>query len=415
MTAPAATPTAASFFGWLDYDEREAQRMREVFAAFDDKDTVDSLGLGVIRDSLSDQLFPGTSTIQTRARYFLFVPWIHQILEAEQVPAQRFVTRLRELEVALIESLRQMAGPNQGVIGYRARSRVIRLPSAVYWNGLRAFGIRRLDLSSDEYRAYVAWPAAHGRRVTVDDDGETVTGQALMWDPNLPAAPDGFPHHPISLRLTPDEADYLVNRIARSHPDSLVGGLARDLTIDRSPETPWNLSPRAATPRVAEVLRHARNFSELMGGAQALYNLLLARRAEALLDQDHGALVDRITDELDEWRQLVAAGHDELSAWSTDEFWVVVERQGRVPAPTRRFVRDWTDLALRGYDRITEDPQAEALVTERERRLKGKLARLSEQRALENWAGDPFSPGLMTFRWRNARRLLDDLADPEER
>ena len=35
-----------SFFGWLDYDERDAQRMREVFAAFDDKETIDSLGLG---------------------------------------------------------------------------------------------------------------------------------------------------------------------------------------------------------------------------------------------------------------------------------------------------------------------------------------------------------------------------------
>ena len=37
--------------------------MREVFAAFDDKETIDSLGLGVIRDSISDQLLPGVSTI----------------------------------------------------------------------------------------------------------------------------------------------------------------------------------------------------------------------------------------------------------------------------------------------------------------------------------------------------------------
>lgn len=40
-----ADATSQSFFGWLDYDERDAQRMREVFAAFDDKDTIDSLAL----------------------------------------------------------------------------------------------------------------------------------------------------------------------------------------------------------------------------------------------------------------------------------------------------------------------------------------------------------------------------------
>jgi hypothetical protein len=142
-----------SLFGWLDYDERDAQRMREVFAAFDDKETIDSLGFGVIRDSMSDQLFPGISTIQTRARYFFFVPWICQVLEAEAVPPGRFNARLREFEVALIESLREVEGSNQGVIGYRARKRLTRLPSTVYWSGLQAFGIRQLSLTLAEYRS----------------------------------------------------------------------------------------------------------------------------------------------------------------------------------------------------------------------------------------------------------------------
>ena len=78
-----ANGPSSSVFAWLDYDEREAQRMREVLSAFDDKETIDSLGLGVIRDSISDQLFPGISTIQTRARYFLFIPWICQMLESD--------------------------------------------------------------------------------------------------------------------------------------------------------------------------------------------------------------------------------------------------------------------------------------------------------------------------------------------
>ena len=80
-----------------------------------------------------------------------------------------------------------------------------------------------------------------------------------------------------------------------------------------------------------------------------------------------------------------------------------------MPTPTRRFVLAWADLALSNPASVVADPAAEAMVVEREFRLKGKLARLSEQRALENWNGDPFSVGQMTFRWSNARQILQDL------
>lgn len=39
-----------------------------------------NLGFAPIRDAFADYFFPGTSTIQTRARYFLFVPWIMSLL-----------------------------------------------------------------------------------------------------------------------------------------------------------------------------------------------------------------------------------------------------------------------------------------------------------------------------------------------
>ena len=50
-------------------------------ALFEEKESRDELGLGPIRDSITDHLLPGTSTIQTRVRYMLFVPWIYMMLE----------------------------------------------------------------------------------------------------------------------------------------------------------------------------------------------------------------------------------------------------------------------------------------------------------------------------------------------
>lgn len=405
-----AAEASESFFGWLDYDERDAQRMREVFAAFDDKDTVDSLGLGVIRDAISDQLFPGISTIQTRARYFFFVPWLCKMLEQEAVPAAQFGKRLRDLEVALIESLRATEGPNQGVIGYRARRKLERLPSTVYWNGLQVFGLRLLNLTIPEYRGAIQRLAAWGVLAERDDDGELVARPRRMWDADLPTAPPGFPDEPVSLLLTAAESEYLTGRIAAHCPDTLMSELAMDLTIDRSVAAPWQVTLPSFSPRLSELLRHSRNFAELMEGAQALYNLLIARRAERLLDRDTSELQGRLSDELDEWEATMDRRRAELTSWIRgEEFWYFVERSSRVPTRTRRFVLAWADLALADPTEIRDDTGAAALITEREYQLKGKLARLTEQRALENWNGQPFAFGQLTFRWTNARRILDDL------
>ena len=37
---------------------------------------VDELGTGIVRDAFANYFFPGTSTIQTRAKYFLIVPYL---------------------------------------------------------------------------------------------------------------------------------------------------------------------------------------------------------------------------------------------------------------------------------------------------------------------------------------------------
>ena len=54
---------------WLDYSEADQRRAREIVRMFSQPESRDELGLGQIRDALSDTLFPGTSVLLTRARY----------------------------------------------------------------------------------------------------------------------------------------------------------------------------------------------------------------------------------------------------------------------------------------------------------------------------------------------------------
>ncbi len=106
--------------------------MLEVVQLFAEQTTRDELGLGSVWDAFSEMLFPGTSTIQTRARYFFFIPWIYQALEHKRIPSARFAAEARRAEVALIRPLVESAAPD-GTIGRGAREALQRLPSSVYW------------------------------------------------------------------------------------------------------------------------------------------------------------------------------------------------------------------------------------------------------------------------------------------
>ena len=75
-----------SSFTWLDYSENDRQKMQDVLDQLGERTTRDELGIGGIRDAFADLLFPGTTTIQTAAKYFLFVPWMYVQLEQKNVP-----------------------------------------------------------------------------------------------------------------------------------------------------------------------------------------------------------------------------------------------------------------------------------------------------------------------------------------
>ena len=140
-----------SSFTWLDYSEHERQRMLDVIDLFSERSTVDELGLGTVRIVFADKLFSGTSTIQTRAKYFLFVPWVYQTFEGKRVSSQKFKKRSRKLEIELIFSLLD-SDDLTGLIGRQSKEKLQRHASGVYWEGLHRWGIRKFDGSEPEYR-----------------------------------------------------------------------------------------------------------------------------------------------------------------------------------------------------------------------------------------------------------------------
>ncbi|MEZ5285585.1 MAG: DUF6361 family protein [Vicinamibacterales bacterium] len=208
-----------SSFTWLDGSERQRRQMKDILSQFREQGTRDELGLAVIRDAFSDLLFPGTGALQTRARYFLFVPWMYQEFERKRVPAGEVGRRGRQFEIRLIDVLvESVAGTGEaGVIGQRARRNLQRLPSNIYWSGLRRLSILQFHGTQEQFHQRFERLWSQGRSAR-NDDGELLS-DGRMGFRGVPPAPDDFPDL-ANFDLTRGEAAYLCERVQQSAPKS---------------------------------------------------------------------------------------------------------------------------------------------------------------------------------------------------
>lgn len=402
-----STYAPASSLGWLDLDAAASEQVGTLLRSLEEPGTLDPLGLGSVRDTFSGMLSPGTSTIQARLRYFLFLPWIFRKLEAERVAPGAFAGRLREVEGQLIDRLRHL-GPNQGIIGFNAGRQVKRLPSSAYWGGLGSWGIRRLDLSLAEYGQRIA---AFGRlQADRDDDGNATSRSVSIWAP-LPEPPAGFLQEDIDFDLRHSEAEVIVDHIRGNHPQSLLATLCAAPHRAADAQFPWEVPDEVLPDHLRDLLRHARCFSELTVGPQHVYNVLLARQARAEFGWDTVNLEERELAHLQDWVELIADRYETLTEWVQDlpAFWALLAPSGAVSARAQEFISVLVTHAVQNPARFAEDPQVHREVRTREIQLKAKRARLGHRAALENWNQAPFG-GQLNYRWGITHSYLTDLA-----
>ncbi|NNB96297.1 hypothetical protein HJC10_19890 [Corallococcus exiguus] len=394
-----------STFTWLDHSEHDRRRVLEAVDRFKETDTRDELGLGAIRDAFADLLFPGTSTIQTRARYFLFVPWMYRQLHEKRVTADKVTSRARKEEIHLRDALLQTVD-TVGVIGKVAGAALKRLPSNVYWQGLSAWKIRLYPGSQQEYHRYFErlHTADEGGR---DDDGESLDGGRMApWHLHLPPAPDTFPEG-ADFELRPDEARYIAERICFSAPRSLLAFLVlRGKTVDA--DYPWAHPQFAEFPsHIQDLLHHGQLLAESLHGAALLYNLMLAEELPPGPHKDERT--ETFRQELEAWVTELQPRGGAISRWNRADFWSLVQKHARVSGATHRFVEQWQEYApWQSLNRAADDVSVRRLVRDRERQLKGARARLGNPRALELWNGAS-GVGRLDYRWPSATRIVMDI------
>ena len=358
--------------------------MRELVKMFSDTSTLDDIGIGQVRDSLADQMFPATSTVHARARYFLFIPWIHGAAAAK-FSGTAVLSKANDQERELIETMKA-AGHTQGLIGRRAGAGVTILPSSIYWSALGQLGIREDTAKQTSWKISVETP--------VGFPGEVESG----------------------FSMTRAEASWLHERILASSPTSYLAHLLTsglDVNVFDI-GAPWDhpaLDKSSADTR--SLVEHARLFSLTIHGAALLYNLLVSEEYDKVKAADKAGFTDDYRSYLDDWAEQIESNTGALRSWVVDDFWIAVNRGRSTPVPpgTRIFVDAWLAAVRAGEaKKAVSSPQLRTLIATREKANKGEQSRLNNPRVLKSWAGAS-GAGRLAYRWPNVQTLIGDIAE----
>ncbi|MBQ6523380.1 MAG: hypothetical protein IJI12_01830 [Atopobiaceae bacterium] len=296
--------------GWIDFSAEDRSRTLTVLNALNEPGSVDELGIGIARDAVSNVLFPGTSTLLTKARYFFLVPYISRYLEIGHDSARQDPRALRntfrDLERRCAEGLLKCCDSDEGIIGRVSLPRgkwVTRGPGEIYWASLHALGFMR-EGSPDSFFVqfpYLADARLRERSAGFDgDESGLVDDQRVlesMW--HIPRecyvewrnAWDNWGEE-ASIQLTAVEAKYLRGQIIASQPYSLYSLILQDSTLrdialaslrKDSGDSSFHAflmsggltRIQALAPELADLCMRADDFSELVLGCRIAYNMQL--------------------------------------------------------------------------------------------------------------------------------------------
>ena len=388
--------------GWIDFSKEQRNKVLNVINLLSEPEAIDELGIGVVRDGFSDIFFPGTSTIQTRAKYFLIVPHLlYELEHTKGITAEKMIHMLHEQELDLIDILKQSG--ETGVIGENAGRKLKRKPSDIYWNGLKIFGIfKGGNVSLNDYIRLTC--LLRNKKQALKSLGSTNTkddeNDADDLDPAISEFVDGFLNLPeldknwredLHIKLNSNEANFLKKQIIKSCPESLMG-----FVLDKNYKDILDFNNFDDIEGMSNILPDtlktdyilARSFADFAYGIQLRYNMVLSK-GEA---QD-------INISWNIWSEnLVEHSNIELEK-------ILFDRLRIRNSNLIRFL-----FACRDSMKIGDISKLDQLIIMRDRRLKGdsrsKLYNADEFN-YKGWVG----LGKLQYRFKNGKIILRDIFD----
>lgn len=398
--------------GWIDFSPDHRDRVAAVLEMLKPEGMVDELGIGTIRDAFADRMFPGISTIQTRAKYFFIVPYIlyqYQLLpiaqQKREIPGKYLERREYEIMWDLAEKYKDEKG--SGVIGITKRKpeKIMRRPSAIYWNGLSVFklinsggfGVDSFLKSRSELSESITAEPPMGDDSPKDDvDAEYINRFELM----LPYDHDWLTS--LTLDLTKSEAKLLSDRIRSTGENHLISKFLENKQLFTVFKNSLRFADFAKdsskSGKLSNEVKHdvilAHDFSELIYGAHCAYNCILQNK--------------KFSSEgfSDEWLEWVTNLRKNMLDYKNFDPEIVVSYVPGLRAHTRQFIFNWWDFVT-SAPFSTEIP--EQIIADQELNVKGYKARIRQNKFDDVSEGKWIGLSKLEYRMGQVKNIIQDI------
>ncbi len=412
----------SSSLGWIDFSDNDRQKVLKVIELLKGEGTVDELGIGVIRNALSDAMFPGITTIMTRAKYYFIVPRIlHEfmIVRPARINAKEYLRR-EENEIMNFLAKKYDYSEDEKIMGISIAKQnrglpankweeLQRKPSVIYWNALRGYRFYNGELSLSNLLDLIDSKSKPNSAYSyIPTEGETSNDK----DAELPESFFSLPDHPkkwkekIAIELTPTEANFLKHRIMDEYPESLLAkilktkGATNDFLKSDSFEDMCDMPFVNQLPAANHnILYTAKGFWKILFGAHIRFNILLHKKTQGnkeFLKEAEGYWKDWVSD----MKQFKWGSFDRTLLW------IMTKGNSRVKGYTETFVNNWIDLI---EQKQFDTSKLDALVLKQESDNKKSRSKLKTDHDdyYAGWVGISD----MGFRFRNAKVIVKDIAE----
>lgn len=402
--------------GFVNFNTDERKRVAKMMQLLQESEAIEELGNGRVRDHFSNTLFPGTSTLQHHAKYFVLLPslYYHVAYESRRFHSLEEVRRyIKEAEIQLTRQLAHWKHdrPNTtetGITGINTLKEALKDhtkyvkydPAYIYGSGLSKFGIipdtgiERLiwELNKKHFENH------HRQNIQKNEEGSEDANELsgeIQLIKTCGEHYDFFNGETMSLSLTSNESSFLKDRIHATCNGSLL-----DYLIECKYEIPagtdyYTLSNLLTdlSPEMTDVYHKSVLFSKLMLLIDWRFNFAYYDRFDMNEEADHC---------MEKYFKFLSDYSRDLS--NKDAYNSLFDYMRHIDLIFTEFYENCYNALMHG-DHQTVDQ----LIIAREYAVKRERSKIGNK----SYKGQKrVSPGPNTFRWETVSTMIKEIRNP---
>lgn len=395
--------------GWVDYSREERETIKELLKVLGESGSLDELGVGIVRDSISDLLYPGTSVLHTRAKYYILIPELFKKAMKSGFTTGAEVRNLintdqdriaRALRRAVDEETGTKAA---GIIGGRSDRGVKMKPTRIYWNALRTTEILcNGDMSFDDACSAVAGYNSKTQNIVIKYEGEDDGGDAYdagagnfaLFNAPCKESIEDYLDNP-TLHLRRDEADYLRSQFLHV---PVMKNTLMEYCLKTKTSFEGEVLDDIPTDDMPEVLRHnlalATEFANFIYGAYIVYNMMFFENGGENATAD---VQDRLEEKYKNWKKNTPG------LPHRDEILKLVKNHEHYKTAIRDFLTKFESAVKANPSDICSDEE-KRIIRQREQACKSVKAKIEKDYPFQEIQTAP-----MNYRHGTGQTIISDI------